>query len=354
MEYLFFPLYFDSTMLAELSTCQLSFFRKYVQHLVPVNAKSESIHLVAGGAFARASEVARKVHFEQGVSENMALISGLRVIEETYTESSIPAEYFAHKNETAVKAAFVKYLRTFPLDTLAPVQTESGNSATEFHMEVDLPINHPQLGIPIKFVGRADVIAERNNRLYCGDEKTCSSFPANWESSWDLRGQFSAYSWLLRQYGYDVAGAIVRGVKLPKSLEKLPEKCRQMSFLIGDTLEEFAEGVLDLKETDTIECRETVSPRNSHQVNLWERSMLNHLRKFLEALAEYEKLQTISVFSGNFNEGCIKYTMQCPFASACTHNQEDFLDSMFKQEIWLPHEARRVPLEEYLYANDFI
>ena len=44
-----FPHAVDSTMLATFRSCPQKFFRQYVEHWKP---KAESVHLVAGGAFA--------------------------------------------------------------------------------------------------------------------------------------------------------------------------------------------------------------------------------------------------------------------------------------------------------------
>ena len=51
-----FPHTFDSTMLSAFTSCPQKMFRTYVEHWKP---KSESVHLIAGGAFAKGIEVAR-------------------------------------------------------------------------------------------------------------------------------------------------------------------------------------------------------------------------------------------------------------------------------------------------------
>lgn len=51
-----FPHAIDSTMLATFRSCPQKFFRQYIQHWKP---KTESVHLIAGGAFAAGIEAAR-------------------------------------------------------------------------------------------------------------------------------------------------------------------------------------------------------------------------------------------------------------------------------------------------------
>ena len=58
-----FPQAVDSTMLATFRSCPQKFFRQYVEHWKP---KAESVHLVAGGAFAAGIEEARRAFYEQG------------------------------------------------------------------------------------------------------------------------------------------------------------------------------------------------------------------------------------------------------------------------------------------------
>lgn len=51
-----FPSVFDSSMLSAWKTCPSLFAHSYLQHWKP---KGESVHLVAGKAFAKGLEVAR-------------------------------------------------------------------------------------------------------------------------------------------------------------------------------------------------------------------------------------------------------------------------------------------------------
>ena len=50
-----FPLAVDSTMLGTFRSCPQKLYRQYLQHWKP---RGESVHLVAGGAFAEGIEAA--------------------------------------------------------------------------------------------------------------------------------------------------------------------------------------------------------------------------------------------------------------------------------------------------------
>ena len=120
-----FPHSWDSTMLASFQSCPQKCFRTYLEHWKP---KAESVHLVAGGAFARGVEVARKAFYEQGwAQENLGAFDSAvelyqRVISLTDVEIAARAQFmigevqFAQKDyKEAIKSYFkVMYGYSFP------------------------------------------------------------------------------------------------------------------------------------------------------------------------------------------------------------------------------------------------
>ena len=84
-----FPHAVDSTMLATFRSCPQKFFRQYVQHWKP---KAESVHLVAGGAFASGIEVARRAFYEQGMPAQDSETLGLQALIEHYGDFECPPE----------------------------------------------------------------------------------------------------------------------------------------------------------------------------------------------------------------------------------------------------------------------
>jgi hypothetical protein len=89
--------------------------------------------------------------------------------------------------------------------------------AVEFSFALPIGINHPQTGEPLLYCGRFDMLGIHNNTLYAVDEKTTARLGATWQGQWDLRSQFTGYCWAAKEYGYPVAGAIVRGMSLLKN-----------------------------------------------------------------------------------------------------------------------------------------
>ena len=66
-----FPHTIDSTTLAAFRSCPQKAFLSYIEHWKP---KDESVHLIAGGAFAKGIEVARRAFFE-GVAIEPEIVS---------------------------------------------------------------------------------------------------------------------------------------------------------------------------------------------------------------------------------------------------------------------------------------
>jgi hypothetical protein len=91
----------------------------------------------------------------------------------------------------------------------------------EFNFAVPTEVTHPQTGNPILYGGRADEIGEMQAgsemQLMVGDEKTSTALGETWAQQWDLESQFTGYVMAALQYGYPVAGVVVRGVGLLKT-----------------------------------------------------------------------------------------------------------------------------------------
>lgn len=208
-----FPHAFDSTMLAAFRSCPQKMFRTYVEHWKP---QGESVHLVAGGAFAKGIEVARKAFFEDGASAQDAQGAGLAALMKAYGDFECPPDSAKSLARTAGALEF--YFEHYPLgqDGMDPVIL-GGKPAIEFSFAEPLPINHPVTGDPILYTGRADLIASFAGGKYIVDEKTTSSLGASWSRQWEMRGQFTGYSWAAAQAGITTDGCIVRGVSILKT-----------------------------------------------------------------------------------------------------------------------------------------
>lgn len=208
-----FPEVVDSSMLSEFTTCPTKFRRTYLEHW---KTPSRNVHLHAGGAFAHALEAARLAFYNERAGQAKAEIAGLRALLAFYGDFIPDAD--SPKNLQGMCGALVYYFDAFPFDRdpAQPLAGERG-AAIEFSFVLPLDILHPVTGQPLLFSGRADWLAEMAGGIFVFDEKTTSQLGAKWASQWELRSQFSAYTWAARQLGIDVKGVIVRGIAIRKT-----------------------------------------------------------------------------------------------------------------------------------------
>jgi hypothetical protein len=100
---------------------------------------------------------------------------------------------------------------------MTPITLPGGKRGIEFSFAEPLPFQHPVTGDPILYTGRADAVMEFAGGVYLVDEKTTSSLGASWPRQWEMRGQFTGYSWACRELGVETAGTIIRGVSILKT-----------------------------------------------------------------------------------------------------------------------------------------
>lgn len=317
-----FPLVIDSTMLMEFDSCQMSGFRKYIQHL---SKGAESTDLIAGRAFAKGLEVTRKAYYNAGADQNEAIALGIEALYEDYGDH-VPFESNVktpEKMSTALELYFMEY--PMATDFLQPARLENGEYAIEYSFAHELPIKHPDLDINIIITGRADMLATYGNKLWVSDEKTTGSpFTKNWARQWETRGQFFTYPWGLGKDNIKVAGAFIRGVYLGKTAIKFEEA--QVS-------------------------------KSQFEIDMWEYQMLIKVHKIVEAYTKYKESgeHPSKYFFGSWNESCNKYFRPCQFMDLCrSKSSESFLEGEYDQYIWLPHEQRRAPLNEFLESIGYV
>lgn len=208
-----FPSAIDSTMMSTWRACRQKLYRMYLQHWKP---SEESVHLVAGKAFARGVEVARREFYANGRPSAECVAAGVGALIVEYGDFQCPADSAKSLERTAGALEF--YFNAYPLgaDFATPLDY-GGKLGVEFSFAQPLPVRHPVTGDPILYSGRADMVAHAYGGLYIYDEKTTSSLGASWSRQWDMRSQFTSYCWALRQYGHEAKGVIVRGVSILKT-----------------------------------------------------------------------------------------------------------------------------------------
>lgn len=248
------PLYIDSSMLTASRGCMRKYFWSYVHNLQPMG---QSIHLIAGKAFASGCEAARKAQmsFYRPLAGEELLEAAVGPFLHEWGEFEASPD--DAKNFHNVFAAFEEYIcsRYHPFtDEVQPICF--GDSATiEHSFAIPLPINHPS-GDPFIFCGRLDVYGLWNNTLpVLLDEKTTSMMGAAWSRQWDLRGQFLGYCWAMRQLGIPVNTVIVRGIAIQKTQFQFAQLPIQVpNYLIDRWYDELLASIQRIVDAWTADC----------------------------------------------------------------------------------------------------
>lgn len=209
-----FPTVIDSSMMSAWRACRRKIFLEYLQHW---KTKNISVHLHAGKAFARGLEVAREAFYVSGLPEREAIPAGLQALVTAYGDFECPAD--SAKSLERMMGAFEYYFSEYPLatDTAVPSTLPGGKRGIEFSFASPIDVAHPESGDPILYCGRFDMIADYAGGQFGEDDKTTSSLGASWSKQWDLRSQFTAYTWGARTMGIKLEGFLVRGISILKT-----------------------------------------------------------------------------------------------------------------------------------------
>jgi len=212
-----FPEVIDNTYREGFTLCHQ---KHYWQAIVRITPDVPNIHLHAGKSFAKALETTRREFYENGKSSTEAVALGHAALIQAYGDFDVIHGYTDHNKSCAnMLRAFEDYFFEYSLDhsSLVPVTTADGKRGIEFSFAIPTNVLHPTTGNPILYAGRFDMLGEDVDLQWVVDEKTSSQLGQSWNSQWDLNSQFTGYCMAARQYGYPVAGAIIRGVGLLKT-----------------------------------------------------------------------------------------------------------------------------------------
>lgn len=301
---LMFPHTIDSTILSTWRACSQKGFRQYLEHWKPI---AQSVHLVAGGAFASGIEAARNAFYVQGASADDAEAAGLSALIKHYGDFECPAD--SAKSLERMCGALEFYFYNYPLgaDGAVPITLASGRRGIEFSFAEPLGINHPVTGDPILYTGRSDMIAERAGGIYVYDEKTTSSLGASWGRQWEMRSQFTGYEWAARRQGIKTAGSIVRGISILKT------------------------------KYDTLEVP---TYRTEYELDRWEDQLHRDIEKMIQCWRE-------GYWDYNLDGACNDYG-GCPFTRICkSSDPENMLPVYFEQRVWDPLARKETTIQEY-------
>lgn len=297
-----FPHAIDSTLVSTFRSCPQKFFRSYIQHYKP---KGESVHLIAGGAFAKGLEVARKAFYEDGQPSADSIGLGIQALMQAYGDFECPPDSAKSLERTIGALEF--YFEAYPLERDKPLQFAGGKHAIEFSFAEPLPILHPETGDPLLYCGRSDMIAEFGGGTYIFDDKTASQLGASWPKQWELRSQFTGYAWACKRAGVDQKGALVRGVSILKS------------------------------KYDTLQA---VTYRPDWEIERWYAQVLRDIKRMLTCWEE-------GYWDFNLDHACAEYG-GCAFVPICkSPAPDDWLSMYFTRKVWDPLSRREMTPEEY-------
>lgn len=327
-----FPHTIDSTMLSTFRSCPQKMFRQYVEHWKP---KAESVHLIAGGAFAKGIEVARKAYFE-GIAaiphiafevkdgEQVRIVTwleeacspgdsavaqelGLAALLAVYGDFECPSDSGKSLERTAGALEFYFERYPFDLDGTTPIVFPGGRRGIEFSFAEPTGILHPVTGNPILYTGRADMVAEYAGAKYIFDEKTTSQLGASWPRQWEMRSQFTGYIWAAQRAGIATNGAVVRGISILKT------------------------------KYDTLQ---SITYRTPYEVDRWVKQVELDLRRMIACWQD-------GYWDYNLDHACAEYG-GCSFTQVCkSATPESWLPMYFEQRVWDPLERVQKSVAEY-------
>lgn len=299
-----FPMAIDSTMLGTFRSCPQKLFRTYMQHWKP---QSDSVHLIAGKAFAEGVEIARRAYYEENQSAEDSVAYGLKALINSYGDFECPPDSAKSLERTAGALEF--YFHSYPLghDGAVPLSFPDDRRGIEFSFAQPLPINHPISGDPLLYTGRADMVAEALGGIYVYDEKTASSLGASWGRQWDLRSQFTGYCWAAREYGIAATGVIVRGVSILKT------------------------------KYDT---QQAITYRTPWEVDRWLDQSCRDIERMIESWKSGH-------WDYNLDHACTEYG-GCSLTTICkSKDPEAWLPMYFTQRVWDPLARKELSVAEY-------
>jgi hypothetical protein len=320
-----FPSVLDSSALAAFKQCPQLFKKGTIDSWKP---RDQSVHLHAGGAFAKGIEVARNAFYsglldtgtwheeidestgntkkhlrwvetpcQPGNAED-SVAAGLAALLASYGDYQEPAD--SAKSADRMAGALEFYFSNYPLneEEFTPILLPSGKRGIEFSFAEPLPILHPETGDPLIYCGRMDAIVNFAGGQYIMDEKTTTQLGASWGRQFDLRSQFTGYAWGCGRAGIKIDGVIVRGVSILKT------------------------------KYDT---QQPVSYRPEWQVDRWYEELLDWVDDMIRAYKTGKWRHNLDHACGDFG-GC-GFKQVCMTAPA---EQHKWLETYYEQRAWDP------------------
>lgn len=220
------PLVLDNTQLTYFANCETKFLFAFLHKLT---SPGQSIHLHAGGRFARALEsIYTDVY--AGMSRQQAMLKAQ--IEFFHKWGNVETPPTSGKTRDQVWYAVERYIEHFnpPHDYIEP------SSAVEkpFEYTFAVPLDEEHFGVPFPlhpsgepfiYAGRFDMVGQQFGAMRIRDDKTASGIGPAWEKQFTLRSQFIGYVAAMQALGFSVDTVEVRGVAILKTDVKLGAGC---------------------------------------------------------------------------------------------------------------------------------
>lgn len=200
-----FPLRVTTTTVLELyNTCPYKLQKLIIEGW---NKSTYNNHLVFGGEFAAALELTRRAYHYDCLPAKESIALGLNYIVEHFGEVFQPSNFHEDlKTPAKCQEVFQRYFEEYPLDSdLTPYVLPNGELSVECSFTVELPILHPDLGVPILLSVKPDMLGlDSREVLNLIDEKTASqSGMADMAKTTDKyrgRYQFMLYTSVVNQH----------------------------------------------------------------------------------------------------------------------------------------------------------
>lgn len=296
-----FPTVIDSSMISAFRSCPQKAFRGYFEHWKP---SEQSVHLVAGKAFAAGLETARRAFYVDKLPAEDAIALGLAELFKEYGHFTEPPE--SPKGPFRMAGALEFYFERYPLgaDGARPHIFSGSRHGIEFSFAQPFPVAHPETGDPLIFSGRADMAADAFGGVFLYDEKTTSQLGASWIKQWDHRSQFTSYCWGFREHGYKPTGLVVRGVSILK---------------------------------DSYGTEQVITYRSAWEVDRWLEQTCRDVRRMIQCWES-------GWWDYNLDHACNEYG-GCSLTRVCkSPDPEKWLELYFHRRRWDPVERTEVPM----------
>lgn len=308
-----FPRVIDATIRSTWKTCEHKFFREHIQGL---SRARPNVHLHFGACVARGLEVARRGFCTHGDARD-ALTDGCEAVIEAWGTSFddfIPVSR-TEGNKTLANAllALQEYFREWPLDDdEVTIHRHNGSPCIEFSAAIPIPgSRHPDTGEPVIYAGRFDMIGDYQSSSFGVDDKTASVDPSSdsWRNQWKLRGQFTGYTWMAREYGVPLRGFLVRGIGVMK---------------------------------ESIRCSQVMVPRPPWMVDQWLRQLQDDVsemtRQYIIFKTEHHEGPGFPIghpFPQSFDSACADFG-GCSYLDLCTSEHPENWYSEYVERRWNP------------------